>query len=474
MVDVIIIGAGPAGLTLGAELASRGISCRIYEKRLIRTISSRAIGLLSYTLDLLDTRDMADPMIAHGLIIDKVPLGDKSYLNLTKLHAYTRFPFMLSIPQNQTEALLESWALKSGVTIVKGTTLLAVEQTDDSVCITLSNSEKSWQEHAKYLIGCDGLNSTVRLQLGISTIDVNYNKHLMHGDVKLSNLPQNSVFANITRKGMVAAFPLPGNYYRVLILDHDKMNNAGEHELTLDEFSESATKLAKMNLGISDPLWLSRFKAQQKHACQYRMGRVFLVGDAAHGHMPAGGQGLQSAIEDAFNLGWKLASVLNARISNSILDSYEFERRQVAANAMRKSKFLFKYEVSNSYMSYILRKLLSKIIKFPILENYVTRSLSGLANYYKYLSKSQSSYIGKSVLNYCLLDKLGDIHEIRVLLRNKKGIFLSTTGVYPNTLNGAIQYDSNIDYIHGHFHEDRRIRSMIIRPDGIVAWATYL
>ncbi len=473
MTDVIIIGAGPAGLTLGAELASRGITCRIYEKRLKRAISSRAIGLLSYTLELLDTRNLAELMIAHGLIIDKVPLGNKNFLSLNKLRAYTKFPFMLSLPQNKTETLLESWALESGVEIVKGATLHALQQYDDNVCITLSNNEKTWEDYAKYVIGCDGINSTVRSLLGISCIEVNYNKHLMHGDVKLSKFPTNSVFAKISRKGMVAAFPLPDNYYRVLVLDQDKINDITEKELTLEDFSESAEKLAEMNLGIYEPLWLSRFNTRQKHASKYRDKRVFLVGDAAHVHMPAGGQGLQSAIEDAFNLGWKLSSTLNSGFSNTILDSYEYERRQIASNAMHKSKFLFKYEISNSFFSYILRKFISKLAKLPFLEKHIVRSLSGLGNYYKSLSKTKNLYIGKSVLNYQILNQSGVQQEIRVILRNKKSIFLSSTGVYSPILNEEIHYGSDIEYMHGYFHEDRRIRTMIIRPDGIVAWASF-
>ena len=368
MLDVIIIGAGPGGLTLGAELAIRGISCRIYEKRITRAIESRAIGLLPHTLELLDMRHLAEIFIEEGLIIDQVPLGNNHSLKLNQLKNDTKFPFMLSLPQTKTEELLEQWAHNAGVEIQKGVELIQIKQDHDSVCVTLSKEGNSWEESARYVIGCDGKNSTVCSLLGIESTNIKYNKTLMHGDVKLRHLTKNNVFAKISKQGMIAAFPLPGDYYRLLVLDHQKMSLVAQRKVELEAFKESAQRLAQFDLGIEDPLWLSSFNTEQKHRSTYRLNRVFLLGDAAHTHIPAGGQGLQSAIEDAFNLGWKLASAITDSSNERLLDSYEEERRAIAKKAMIKSNWLFRYEVSNTWFSYMLRQCLGRIALIQVLQ----------------------------------------------------------------------------------------------------------
>lgn len=471
MTDVIIIGAGPGGLTLGAELAARGISCKIYEKRLVRSVASRAIGLLPHTLELLETRDLSNIFIKQGLIIEQVPLGNGQSLKLNCLRSDTRFPFMLSIPQNKTEALLEDWALEMGVEIVKGVELIDLEQNDNEVFISLSAQGSIWKESAKYVVGSDGKNSTVRDLLGIKAKERNYGKILMHGDVRLRSLEKNTVFAKISKQGMIAAFPLPNNYHRLLILDHKKMAGTVQREVDLDDFKESAERLAQRNLGIDEPLWLSSFNTQQKHASNYRVGRVFLLGDAAHTHIPAGGQGLQSAIEDAFNLGWKLSDSLNNKSNESLLNTYERERKQIATKAMIKSRWLFRYEVSTSIWSYFFRKCMARIALISIFQKQVLRSLSGLTNYYKPSSKASHYLIGRSVLNNHLCYHSGAIVAIRDILKQRKSIFLSNFGSYEFNYENQTYCMEDSECVHGFFYENPSISSMIIRPDGIVAWA---
>lgn len=471
MSDVIIIGAGPGGLTLGAELAVRGISCKIYEKRLARSFASRAIGLLPYTLELLETRNLANTFIKQGLIIKQVPLGNGRFLELNHLNHDTKFPFILSIPQNKTEAILEDWALEMGVEIVKGVELVDLEQNNDEVFVSLTTQDGIWKECTKYVVGGDGGNSLVRRLIGVVYKEKNYGKVLMHGDVKLRSIEKNAVFAKISKQGMIAAFPLPNNYHRLLILDHKKMTREIQKEVDLDDFKESAERLAQKNLDIGDPLWLSSFNTQQKHARTYRVNRVFLLGDAAHTHIPAGGQGLQSAIEDAFNLGWKLADSLNSTPNEFLLDTYENERKQIATKAMIKSRWLFRYEISTSIWSYILRKCMSHMALIPIFQKQILRSLSGLNNHYRRSSKAQHYLIGRSVLNNHLYYDSGTIIEIRELLKQRKAIFLSSSGVYDFNDNDKIYHIDEPCYVHGVFYEDQNISSAIIRPDGIVAWA---
>lgn len=471
MSDVIIIGAGPGGLTLGSELAARGISCKIYEKRLTRSLASRAIGLLPHTLELLEIRDLANILIHQGLIIEQVPLGNGRFLNLNHLNHDTKFPFMLSIPQNKTEAILEDWALEMGVEIVKGVELVDLKQDNNGVVVFVKAQDSIWKERAQYVVGCDGKNSLVRNLLGVESKEKNYDKVLMHGDVKLCGIEKNAVFAKISKEGMVAAFPLPNNYHRLLILDHKKMTRSIQKEIDLADFRESAERLAQKNLGIEDPLWLSSFNTQQKHASRYRVNRVFLLGDAAHTHIPAGGQGLQSAIEDAFNLGWKLADSLNNVLKDPLLNTYETERKQIAMKAMVKSRWLFRYEISTSIWSYILRKCMARIALIPIFQKQILRSLSGLNNYYKPSAGIQHYLIGRSVLNNHLYEDSRVLIEIRELLKQRTGIFLSSSGIFDCNDNDEIHHIDGLKCIHGFFYEDRNIKSMIIRPDGVVAWA---
>lgn len=476
--EVVIVGAGPAGLTLAAELAARGVCCCVIEKHTKRLPQSRAFGLSPLTMQLLDTRGVVDNMLANGYACRFAPLGDgKSRLQFSRLK--TRFPYLLSIYQEKTEELLEQWAVDTGVHIITGATFSQILNNDDNVRITYSKDGLEYQLTSKYLIGCDGANGQVGKHAGIEYSHVKYSEALMHADVHLLYPPTQRMFATISRKGMVSVFPHKGNTYRMIVLDQDKLHIPVGQELTLSEFKQSAYKISSVDFGIYDPLWLTRFSSQQKHASQYRKNRVFLAGDAAHTHMPAGGQGLQVSVQDAFNLGWKLASVIKQHAPQSLLDSYQQERRAINEKSMARSRALYRYEIGNDNISVMLKWLVNKLTIIPYFHQFALKELTGLSTNYHTQFKTRSNrriskYLGHFVADFIVdVDEAGTLVSRRLYeaLRSHKMLVLQkhydreSKLLLETYFNGQVQYAGCVQ-----LPRELGCNICLIRPDSIIAW----
>ncbi|PWI04735.1 hypothetical protein DIZ27_43505 [Streptomyces sp. NWU339] len=323
--QVLIAGAGPAGLALAAELAGFGVSCQVVDKRTGRSRLSPAGTVEPRTLELLDMRGRVGDVLAWGRECPHPPLGNEDgYLDYGLLD--TPFPFSLSIPQARTEDALQAAAEKAGAVLLFGTEMTGLSQDDDGVDVELTGPEGPATVRARYVVGCDGVNSTVHDAIGVEFDGWNYDQSLMMADARLSSPPGPAEYARITRRGMAALFPFRDGTYRVIVLDREKFAVPADEPLTLEDLSESCAAILGSDIGMHNPLWLSRFRSSQRHAKTYRAGRVLLAGDAAHTHIPSGGQGLQTGIQDAFNLGWKLRAVLDGWALQGLLDSYEAER----------------------------------------------------------------------------------------------------------------------------------------------------
>lgn len=474
MHDVIIVGAGPAGLMLSIILAENGLKCKIIEKREKRSVSSRAFGLLAHTLELLDIYDLANPLIALGTKLYQIPLGIKNfYLNTSQLKSETKYPFILSIPQTEIENFLEQHALKSGVSIEKAATATNLIQYENYIKLSVTCNNREKYEQASYLIGADGKNSRIRELSKIAYVGFTYNKTFMHGDVELSDNIQQLTFSKLSPNGMLAYFKLPlEKYYRVLVLDHRMMHIPHTKKLELVEFIQSANSLAQFELGIKNPLWLSRFRIQQCNAEKYSIGHVFLIGDAAHAHPPAGGQGLQSAIQDAFNLGWKLINKLQNKAGATLLATYELERRPMIKNSLKKSAYLLKYEISKSYLVFILRKFFVKMMSFRCLQKNVLLNLSCMNAKHKIWSNMQHPIVGEHAYRYQFSDFKEGFLSINFYL--KKGMFILVLPQNESKILESIVsvYRRSIEVIIGKITHPTNPQIILIRPDGIIAWAS--
>ncbi|HSI39070.1 MAG TPA: FAD-dependent monooxygenase [Xanthobacteraceae bacterium] len=357
MADILVVGAGPVGLTLALELARHGARCRIIDKRPAPLPYCRAIGVTPRTLEVWEAMGIARDMIDAGIwlaglrsIVHGVPPND-SRPSLDDL------PYsMLGLPQYETEAHLTRQLARRGIAIERGTVLACLAQDTEGVAVRLEAGDGSVAEEARfsYVVGCDGAHSTVRRSLGIAFEGEAFPMLFMLGDVQIGwDLPRGMALRALrpvenAAPDMFIAIPLPEpGRYRVSALAPDGLDAGGgsEHGLQaelpgpdLATLQEVADRLLPEPATLSDLRWSSLFRISMRLAARYGEGRVFLAGDAAHIHPPTGGQGMNTGIQDAYNLAWKLARVAGGTAPAALLDSYDAERRPVGADVVARTR----------------------------------------------------------------------------------------------------------------------------------------
>ena len=339
--DVVIAGAGPTGLLLAAELAMRGVRVVVLERNLARPDFVRAFNLNARSLEILDRRGIVDRFLAEG---PKVPFTHFAALDapLDLAGLDTDHPYVLGIPQTRTEALLEAHALEQGADVRWGHTITDVGQGDDGVTIQLevatdaSPADASRTLHARWLVGCDGGRSTVRKRAGIGFPGTAATRWALLGDVELADPASLSFGNHQTSRGGVFVIPRPG-YVRLIASEVVPPANS-ESPVTLDALRHAVAHVLGRDVALVRPRWITRFGDAARLAERYRVGRVLLAGDAAHVHPPAGAQGLNVGLQDAFNLGWKLAAVVRDGAPDQLLDSYHDERHAAGERLLTQTR----------------------------------------------------------------------------------------------------------------------------------------
>ncbi|RAH99057.1 monooxygenase [Acuticoccus sediminis] len=356
MSDVLVVGAGPVGLTMASELARHGIRCRIVDRMEIPLPYCRAIGVTPRTLEVWDDMGVAREMVDAGLwlegmrsYIDGHPVGDTAA-------TFDDLPYSeLGLPQYETERLLGRHLARFGIAVERGVALSELVQDGTGVAARLEHADGSAENaRFRYVVGCDGAHSAVRHALGIGFPGEAFPMGFMLGDVRIEwDLPRGMALRALrlnedAAPDMFIAIPLPeAGRYRVSMLAPEPGDDAAgtDHGIQTEAKGPDLAAIAAVAAAllpelppISDLRWSSYFRISMRLADRYRDGRVFIAGDAAHIHPPTGGQGMNTGIQDAYNLAWKLALVLQRAAPETLLDSYESERRPVGADVVQRTR----------------------------------------------------------------------------------------------------------------------------------------
>jgi 2-polyprenyl-6-methoxyphenol hydroxylase-like FAD-dependent oxidoreductase len=334
---VVIAGGGPTGMMLAAELALAKVDVAIVERRPDHVlVGSRAGGFHSRTIEVLDQRGVADRFLAEGQTAQASMIG-RTVLDMSDFP--TRHPYSLGIWQNQIERIMAAWIAELSVRIYYGSEVTGFRQDETGVEVELSDDQSL---RAQYLVGCDGGRSVIRKAAGIDFPGWDASKSNLIAEVEVSEEPELGI-----RRDAVGVHGIGRLEYeirdgevvygndgpvRVMVSEQQLGPNS---EPTLADLSEAMITVYGSDFGIHNPTWIARFTDATRQAATYRAGRVLLAGDSAHVHYPAGGQGLSLGVQDAVNLGWKLAQVINGVSPASLLDTYQDERHPVTARALK-------------------------------------------------------------------------------------------------------------------------------------------
>ena len=340
--QVLIVGAGPTGLALANLLATHGIAFRIIDKNSERSNKSKALGVQAGSLEAIKHHlgeKLANDMVAAGLKVQSVLFNfyDQNPVKVDLSLIPSFYNCILILPQSENERLLEKNLVKLGSRVERECELIALTQNAPNVSVTLkTNSGTEENLTADYVVGCDGASSMVRKLLQLPFSGGEYTGNFILGDVRSVDLKgKNSIEIFITDKGALAYFPLETAGLGRFVLIPKNQERADTREISLADFSRILNELSPRPIQISEAPWLSRFTLHHRIVSHFQTGRVFLAGDAAHIHSPLGGQGMNTGIQDAFNLGFKLAQVLSGKADSSSLALYEKQRYPVAKNILR-------------------------------------------------------------------------------------------------------------------------------------------
>ena len=334
---VVIVGGGPTGLMLAGELALAGVDVAVVERRANQDLAgSRAGGLHARTIEVFDQRGIADCFLAQG---KKAQVAGFAGVTLDIGDFPTRHPYGLGLWQNHIERLLAGWVDELAVTFHRGREVTGIAQDDDGVDVALSDGQSL---RAQYLVGCDGGRSVVRKASGIAFPGWDATTSSLIAEVEMSGQPELGVHQNAYGIHGFGRAEYEIRDGKVIYADHGPIRvmvteaQVGPAtEPTLRDLSDALIAVCGTDYGVHSPTWLSRFSDMSRQAEAYRDRRVLLAGDAAHIHAPDGGFGLNTGVQDAVNLGWKLAQVVKRISPESLLDTYHAERHPVAARVLR-------------------------------------------------------------------------------------------------------------------------------------------
>jgi 2-polyprenyl-6-methoxyphenol hydroxylase-like FAD-dependent oxidoreductase len=468
--EVVIAGAGPTGLMLAYELRLAGVDVALVDGLPARTGESRAGGIHARTMEILDQRGLLDDLLPLGRSIQA---GHFSGLPLDFSDFNTRYPFTLAVLQSVIERELDRHATELGATVQWASPVTDFRQDASGVEVVIGGPTPR-RIHAAYLVGCDGGRSAVRKLAGIDYVGTDATATGMLADVELADPPARPFFGHRRGVGDFSAVQFEPGWYRLVVQRHDRVLERGT-ELSFEDFRTSFTEVAGTDFGMHSPRWVSHYGDAARQADRYRVGRVFVAGDAAHIHYPAGGQGQNLGIQDAVNLGWKLAAALRGNASDELLDTYETERHPIAARVLHNTRAQTALGRPGPHTD-ALRDIMSDLIDMDQVRHRLGLMITALD--IRYDIKGDHPLIGRRVPDADLITP-GGATRVHELLRAGRPVLLVLNG---NGVPAVPEWHDRVEIV-GAESRDRRWRvpgvggipapaAVLLRPDGYVAWAS--
>ncbi|GAA5138372.1 FAD-dependent monooxygenase [Pseudonocardia adelaidensis] len=447
-----MVGAGPAGLLLAGDLATAGVRVTVLERRLHESNLTRAFVVHARTLEQLDARGLADRLLGTGTKVDHFRLFGRVSVNLAPLRS--RYPFMLVTPQYEVEKVLGERALAAGVDLLRGADVHHVRQTADHVEVTYTDSDGAERTvRAAYLVGADGHHSVVRSKLGLAFPGKSVAQSLVLADVRMTDPPTEQLTVDGNAAGFCFVVPFGDGWYRIIVRDRRK-ELPDDAPAELGEIQWVAKQVFGTDFGVHDPRWMSRFHSDERQAERYRVGRVFLVGDAAHVHSPAGGMGMNTGLQDAADLGWKLAAAVQGRGGEQLLDTYQDERHPVGRMVLRMSGGLLRAALLRSPLARRIRNVVfPAAFALPPIGALVRMKQSGIGIAYG-RRRGEHRLVGTRAPDVTALDGT----RLYEALRGGRFVLVAPPGfAVPDGVVAHVVPGTDT--------------ALLVRPDGYVAWA---
>ena len=461
-VDVLVVGAGPTGLTAAGDLARCGRSVTVLERWPAINPSSRAFAIMARTLEVLDARGLADEVLTRAHFAPGVAIFAGARIDLTHLHSPYRF--VAITPQNNVDQALAGYATSQGAVIRRGVEVIGLQQDSEGVTVTARPKDDDDPDHrttwrADFVICADGAHSTVRDLLGIDFPGKTVLRSVVLADVKLADGPSDGGLI-VTSSRELFGFLAPydrcdehGAWYRTMLWDrHHQVSD--EEPVTSAEVIDVLTRAMRRNIGVQQVASQSRFHCDERQIAQYRYRRVLLAGDAAHMHSPMGGQGMNTGIQDAANLAWKLDAVLGGA-PDDVLNTYHAERHPIGKRVLRQSGLMARGITLRPRIARALRNALIPILlRIPPVRDAIAGSFAGTTLRYPH-QRGHSRLVGTRATQIPLREA-----KLTQLQRTPGFVLVRERGTRPTGVSGLL--------------EAERADSgpaLLIRPDGYVAWA---
>lgn len=455
MFDVIIGGGGPTGMMLAGELRLHDVDVLVLEKEAEPSALVRSLGLHARSIEIMDQRGLLDRFLAQG---QRYPRRPSSFAGIDKPWPSgldTAHGYVLGLPQPVTDRLLAERAAELGAEIRRGREVTGLSQDADAVTVELADGSRVG---SRWLVGCDGGRSLVRRLLGVAFPGEAARTEWLLGEMEVTTPPDElaAVSAEVRKTHKGFGIGPTGNGLHRAVVPAASVAEDRTTPPTLDEFRTQLIAYAGTDFGAHSVRWLSRFTDATRLAEQYRVGRVFLAGDAAHVHPPLGGQGLNLGIQDAFNLGWKLAAAVRGWAPEALLDTYFTERHPVAEDVLTLTRAQSEL-ISPEPGPQAVRRLLADLMDFEDVQRLLIEKVTAIG--VRYDVGEGHELLGKRLRDIQL--KGGRLYE---LMREGRGLLLDQTGEL--SIKG---WEDRVDHVVDH-SDELDVPAVLLRPDGHVVW----